>query len=226
MYTAIIVEPRKHTALFFVLNNILTNLSDEWNIVICHGNQNIDFVMDIVQHKLSHFINRITCINLNVDNLTRDQYSNLLIQPSFYEMIPTETFLIFQTDSIILSKNKDIINEFLEYDYVGAPWDHCPVASEQIGNGGFSLRRKSVMLDIIATVPYDTFAEDVYFCYHPTKKMHKPSFEKAKSFSVETLFHSAPFGCHRPWQMSGFDQRTFYTLYPEAYELCKLNHSN
>jgi hypothetical protein len=223
MYTAVIVEPRKHPALCFVLNNVLTNLSEEWNLVIYHGNQNIDYLKDIIQTKLSQFRNRITCIKMNIDNLTRDQYSSLLVQPSFYEAIHSEIFLVFQTDSIILSKNKEVINDFLEYDYVGAPWDHCPVGSENVGNGGFSLRRKSKMLEIIATKPYDSSAEDVYFCYHPTKKMHKPSFEKAKQFSVETLYHSNPFACHRPWQMSGSDQRMFYELYPEAFHLYKLN---
>ena len=36
-YTAVIVEPREHKALSFVLNNFLENLSDEWNIIIMHG---------------------------------------------------------------------------------------------------------------------------------------------------------------------------------------------
>ena len=34
--------------------------------------------------------------NLNVDNLTRNEYSRLLMTKSFYDNIPTETFLIFQ----------------------------------------------------------------------------------------------------------------------------------
>ena len=51
-------------------------------------------------------------------------------------------------------KNKDIINDFLEYDYVGAPWIITAYTFTKncsyIGNGGFSLRRKSK----IAKSPY------------------------------------------------------------------------
>ena len=37
MYTAIIIEPRKHKAIKFVLKNAYDNLSNEWNIIIFVG---------------------------------------------------------------------------------------------------------------------------------------------------------------------------------------------
>ena len=40
-YSAIIVEPRKHKALYFVLNNVCDCLSDEWKIILFHGSENI-----------------------------------------------------------------------------------------------------------------------------------------------------------------------------------------
>ena len=52
MYTAIIVEPREHPALEFVLNNFLSTLSDEWNIIVFHGNKNIDFLKKIIENNL------------------------------------------------------------------------------------------------------------------------------------------------------------------------------
>ena len=79
MYTAIIVEPRKHKALEYVLNNFLENLSNEWNIIIFHGNLNIDYINDIINHNLIKYKNRISLINLNVDNLTINQYNELFI---------------------------------------------------------------------------------------------------------------------------------------------------
>ena len=77
-YTAVIVEPRKHKALSFVLENFLTNLSEEWDIIIMHGNKNEDYVDDIIENGLSSFENRISKVNLNVDNLTIDDYNKLL----------------------------------------------------------------------------------------------------------------------------------------------------
>ena len=143
-YTAVIVEPRKHKALSFVLENFLTNLSEEWDIIIMHGNKNEDYVDDIIENGLSSFENRISKVNLNVDNLTIDDYNKLLKSKEFYEKIPTEVFLIFQTDTVICENDKELINKFLEYDYVGAPW-----INGGVGNGGLSLRKKSKMLEII-----------------------------------------------------------------------------
>ena len=47
-YTAVLIEPRKHKALPFVLNNFFENLSDEWSFVIFHGNQNYEYILDIM----------------------------------------------------------------------------------------------------------------------------------------------------------------------------------
>ena len=158
-YTAIIIEPRRHPALEFVLINFLENLNNEWNIIIYYGNNNIDFLKNIIDTKLNKYINRITTINLNVNNLTLQDYNNLMINTQFINSIPTEIFLIFQTDSMICDTNKDLIYNFLEYDYVGAPWSEGGV-----GNGGLSLRRKSKILEIIKNCPYNIGdPEDKYF---------------------------------------------------------------
>ena len=112
MYTAIIVEPREHPALEFVLNNFVSNLSDEWNIIVFHGNKNIDFLKKIIENNLH---TRISLINLQVDNLTINDYNNLFMKSTIlYDNIPTETFLVFQTDTIIFEKHKHLINDFLK----------------------------------------------------------------------------------------------------------------
>ena len=77
-------------------------------------------------------------------------YNNLLKNIDLYENIPTETFLIFQTDTLINPKYKHLIYEFIDYDYVGAPWSF----NSQVGNGGLSLRKKSKMIDIIKKKKY------------------------------------------------------------------------
>ena len=221
MYTAVIVEPRCHNALSFVLENILSNLDNSWNVIVIHGNNNFDFLQNIFLNKLNIFIDRVKFINLGVDNLTIKEYNTLLTSKKFYDFIPTDIFLLFQTDSIILSKNKHLINDFLEYDYVGAPWNHKPIKNERVGNGGFSIRNKKKMLEIIYKCPYkDNIPEDVYFCYQPDINIKKPDFEKAKLFSVEEVFSEITFGCHKPW---GRDHtNNFFKLYPEAEILYKL----
>ena len=216
-YTAVIVEPRKHKALQFVVTNFLENLSDDWNIMIFHGTTNEQYVNDILQTLSS---NRITTIKLPYANIPVKQYSLLLTSAAFYEAIPTEVILIFQTDTLIFSKNKHKINDFLQYDYVGAPWPPGYTPIGEVGNGGLSLRKKSKMLHIINTVPYRDEPEDNYFS---RQKLYTPTGYEARNFSVEMVFHATSFGCHKPFNRSYGD--ALIKLYPELLELHKLNCS-
>jgi hypothetical protein len=198
MYTALIIEFRKHNALEFVLNNFLTNLSLDWNFIIFHGNLNREFIQTIIDNKLAEHKNRITMVHIPYDNLLPTQYSKLLIEETIvYDNIPTETFLIFQTDAIILEKNKNNINDFLKYDYVGAPWSE----DNDVGNGGLSLRKKSKMLEIIEKENPDRkgLPEDLFFARAESVQLYKPDSYEASRFSVENyLGCGEPFGCHKP----------------------------
>jgi len=216
IYTAIIVEPRKHKALEFVLTNFIQNLDDNWGFMIFHSIDNKYFVENIINNSLAKHKNKITLINLNVDSndFTIKEYSTMFFHKNFYNYIPTETFLIFQTDSIILKENKNKINNFLNYDYVGAPWPKTMgIHGEmEVGNGGLSLRKKSKMLELlkykklgidnILQNKYGKYvAEDMFFNGYYTKeiKVNKPSFDEAKSFSIESVYSENPFGVHKCW---------------------------
>jgi len=197
-YTAVIIEPREHPALEFVLQNFNDNLSDEWQFVVFHGNKNIEYTQKICDKVFKK--DRVKLVNLGIDNLTISEYSGLFYNNILYDNISTETFLIFQTDSIICSKYKDTINEFLDYDYVGAPW-----ANGDIGNGGLSLRKKSKMLEIVEKcknkkVGDNYINEDmIFFNGCNVVELNKPNFDKAKKFSLETVFNEKSFGIHKAY---------------------------
>lgn len=218
-YTAVIIEPRKHKAFEFVLRNFFENLSNDWGFIIFHGNNNKEFVENTLFNNLSQFKHRIDkIIQLNTDNLTSSQYSNICKSPYFYKCIDTDILLIFQTDTLIL--NKDIINEFLKYDYVGAPW-----INKMVGNGGLSLRRKSKMIEITEIVdPKFTDHEDNYFCYQQSVLLNRPSYEEAQRFSVETIFHEKSFGIHCCWKyLNKYELEYLINKYPEISTLITLN---
>lgn len=221
MYTAVIIEPRQHKALSFVIHNILENLPDEWCILVFHGNENKDFVEEILQ-MLYAFKHRILSpIQLDITNLTIYQYNKMLVNSNFYKCIPTEIFLIFQTDTMILHQNRHLINDFLKYDYVGAPWRNgC------VGNGGFSLRRKSKMIEICEKVPHFNyyFNEDVYFSLQKLIKIYKPNWRKAMIFSVETIFYESSFAIHSPWKhLNTHEMGVLRNKYPDIDILIELN---
>lgn len=192
-YTAVIIEPRRHPALKFVLKNVLENLSYEWGVLLFLGNRNVCYFHEILSELTQH-AHRIQYIQLNINNLSIPEYNQLLTTPNtIYPLIKTDTFLIFQTDSMIFHENKHKIDKFLQYDYVGAPWHN------DVGNGGFSLRKKNKMLEIIDKVPYSNEPEDVYFSTQTIVPLHKPCIQVASEFSVEAQFHPSPFATHKAW---------------------------
>jgi hypothetical protein len=141
-------------------------------------------------------------VSLNVDNLSVNDYNKLLFTDFFYENIDTEMFLIFQTDTLLSDVYNKNIYDFMAYDYVGAPW-----ASRAVGNGGFSLRKKSKMIEMknIGGFSFDNwYGEDLFFSntcveYPLDVDINKPSFDDAQKFSVETVFYDKSVGIHKPW---------------------------
>jgi hypothetical protein len=77
----------------------------------------------------------------NVDLKDVEDYCNWLLH-ELPSKLRTRHFLVVQWDSWII--NPDAwSDEFLEYDYIGAPWQHRLVEEHPdvaVGNGGFSLR--------------------------------------------------------------------------------------
>lgn len=234
-YTALIIEPRKHKALEFVLHNICDCLSTEWQIILFHGTTNKEYSDKIVLKLKTNFKHKIILVNIGVENLEYPLgYSKMLATRSIvYDYINTDMFLIFQTDSMIFKKNKHFIELFLEYDYVGAPWlktnyiwtKNC----DFIGNGGFSLRNTKKMLEIIDSVNWYSFddnhgfklMEDLFFASnHPNIIVKKPDYDNALLFSVDEVFSPETFACHKPWFHSHFE--ILKTIYPECEVLRQL----
>ena len=135
-YYMVIVEPRCHPNFSFVCRTMLRFTNDEWGLHVFHGNSNENFVK-----------NNLTGINvkytkLDVDNLSIQEYNELLTSIWFHEQITSDKFLIFQTDSCLLKRG---ISDYMQYDYIGAPWPH---RRNRVGNGGFSLRNKSKCMEV------------------------------------------------------------------------------
>lgn len=93
---------------------------------------------------------------VSIDEIDSTQkYSEFCIK-EMYKYVDTDFALVIQYDGFIL--NPDAWDdEFLKYDYVGAPWDIDDWAIEKfavpkelfgqhiVGNGGFSLRSKKLL---------------------------------------------------------------------------------
>lgn len=119
------------------------------------------------------------------------EYNKLLTSVEFWNRFEEENILIIQHDSALLKKG---IEEFYEWDYIGAPWKF----QQHGGNGGLSFRKKSAMIECINTLPYyDNINEDVYFsnALIILGKKLAPR-EVCEKFSCETIFKLGTLGYH------------------------------
>ncbi len=195
----VIIEPRKHKLLVPVIKNFMYLLQKKgWGLIVCHGTENEMFIKLALQDwKGVHYI------NINVPDLTLDKYNHLMLSSKFWQLLidyfNCKHALIFQTDTILL---KDSVDDFLEYDYVGAPWYREWIEGIRVGNGGLSLRRTDKMVSICEArqkSPVIKMNEDIFFSYMCKQLKYKvPTVEQAKRFSVETIYYPTPIGIHKP----------------------------
>ena len=137
-------------------------------------------------------------------------YSDLnnLMFKHLYHHIETDFVLNIQYDGFVVNPHH-WSDEYLSYDYIGAPWPDMP-PPHNVGNGGFSLRSRKLLkalqderIQIQADVPW----EDQSIC-----RTHRPFLEAnygirfapagiAERFSCESPYHNTPkppetFGFH------------------------------
>lgn len=203
---AVLIEFRMLPHLEFLIRNSIYKLGSGWSQTIVCGNINYNFITDICS-KISL---NIKVIKIDYDNLTTTQYSKLLASIDFWNLFKGDKILIYQEDTCIFKTN---INDFVNWDYIGAPWPHGSQASDEIltvGNGGFSLRSKQIMIDIINTITmentkttYSDLPEDVYFSKNIIDyKLGKlADMKSAYDFSLEVIINEFgqkidPFGGH------------------------------
>ena len=233
LINAVLVEFRILENLEFVIKNCILKLKNKCIYTIVCGNLNYDYMVDI-NNKLN---NIITIIKLVYDIINIDHYSMILTSESFWQNLKGDHILIYQDDSCIF---KDNIEDFISFDYIGAPWNKSQNDNINcVGNGGFSLRNKNIMIKIINTIkPNDlsynsstlnymksvniTFPpEDVYFskAMLDYKIGRVANYDEAIKFSTESIFNPNSFGGHNFW----LNGNIIPTLYDKV--IIKFKHS-
>ena len=217
---AVFIEFRVLPHVEFIIKNTIIKLPT-WNHIVICGNQNYDSI-----YKLSECL-PLKIIKLDVDNLTTSDYSKLLLSTDFWERLSGEHILLYQEDSYLFHSE---IDKFLKYDYIGAAWPESQDDNVNgVGNGGFSLRNKSKMLECLrnpnsnslnigrSTLNYmrntnnSIIPEDVFFSkslidFNIGKVAQR---DTANEFSQETQPCRNPLGGHNFWLAP--NKKTFYT---------------
>jgi hypothetical protein len=145
--------------------------------------------------------------NVQINRMNLAQYSRFVFS-RIYNYTDKPFILIYQDDGFAL--RPDLWDpEFLNYDYIGAPWpEKFPWSARgcSVGNGGFSLRSRK-LCKFCSTLAYpDGTPEDMIICVFYRKLLEENGFkfapvDIAKKFSYEHQFDSShdittSFGFH------------------------------
>lgn len=121
-----------------------------------------------------------------------DDYSHFVVK-ELNQFITTKHLLIIQHDGYVIDGNA-WNDDFLQYDYVGAPWLYKD--GRNVGNGGFSLRSKRL---------HKALAEDDNIdMYHPEDeaicRLYRQYLKNRHliRFAPEEIAHKFSYELHRP----------------------------
>jgi hypothetical protein len=142
-------------------------------------------------------------------------HSQFMSSPFIWERLADfERVMTVQQDSKLLRTG---VGEFLEWDYVGAPWVGEWIEAwiadgrmpQRVGNGGLSLRNPRACLEVTRRFPYGSdemsrlrerltwVLEDVYFCANLGRVGARISPDDVGSrFACEGTFTLGTLGCH------------------------------
>jgi len=154
---------------------------------------------------------------IKCEPLNYEQYNHFIVY-RLHEYVQTKHCLLVQNDGYVVNPGM-WDPEFLDYDYIGAPW-HLPKDDFsfrdpegnicRVGNGGFSLRSKKLLelatkIDLEWKPYFGYYHEDGFFCCHNRKEYESNGckfapVELAARFSHETQVPETagivPFGFH------------------------------
>lgn len=155
---AVIVEPRSdHILLEAVCRNVMYFLPSNWNLIVYSYDE------DMMRERLQ--LMEFMFYKTDKPSFTPEEYSNLLMSVDFWNSIPGDNVLIFQTDSYITRPFAySYIQNIKQYPFIGAVYRFIPESGSNVDllsidrernfsmSGGFSFRNKKAMLDCINRV--------------------------------------------------------------------------
>lgn len=189
-----------------------------------------------LQRKVADGTVQFVILPATADFKEHSAVSAFLTKRWFWEqLMPAERVLMFQPDSILCSNSNRTVDEFLKYDFVGAP------VREGLGagyNGGLSIRNVPMILDIIGPADNSTWASDRkekngkykgkanvdyedqwYYAKMEERGANFPGQEIAGKFAVETIWTEHPLGYHQASVWQAGSMKEILEWCPE-YKMC------
>ncbi|KAL3421501.1 hypothetical protein PVAG01_07946 [Phlyctema vagabunda] len=202
---AFLVETRPLPHLPALFAHMTSIMPPEWTVKFMGSGMSIDFMRSsptIARLESSSKL-QIIPIPSNYSVTNRESISQMFTDPHLYREIlaPAEHLLVFQPDSILCANSPATLNDFLHWDWIGAPWSKTATFG---GNGGLSLRRVSKVLQVLDKEQRrdnDVALEDLWLSIRLARLAHAnmPHANTSKTFSVESVWDDTPLGYHIGW---------------------------
>lgn len=161
---AIIVDPRYDNLMEAAIRQHMFFLNPwGWNLmVVSHASYADKIRADFPNCIFAEIDESLIYYKDNKPNITIDGYNRIFLSPNFWFAIPSEHIFVFQKDCFMY---KMFDTHFLEYDFVGAR--SVLFVSEDnhqhlVINGGFSLRKKTAMIECLKNESFNQLYNDLY----------------------------------------------------------------
>jgi hypothetical protein len=184
---ALLIENRSNPILAPLMLHFMSVVPPDWRFRFMGSIESVDFInksraiRDMVDiGKLD-----LTYIPSNMTTGSQEEVSAFLTTLWLYEVVlqPAEWLLVFQTDSMLCANSRQTLNSWLDYDWVGSPWNPNGRFG---GNGGLSMRKVSAIIEVLRyqqRIP-QTEPEDVWL----TDRLgHRPGAKMANGTASMTF---------------------------------------
>ena len=211
--------PGLEEAVFSIVNRCQSPIQ------LFHGLENRRYIME---GRLGALVasGTVTLTPLDLpEHMPSAGYNALLLSPLFWNaLIGRRKVLIFQHDSLCCNQSPYTATDFLNFDYIGAPWPRKRPVGLVIdgGNGGFSLRdwakcHESLKRFSAASWPG---GEDGFFAFYlDLMGASVASMEQGAKFATQGRFTDLSFGAHQIGRLNDLDLKRFVTYCPEALNI-------
>ncbi|KAH8603024.1 hypothetical protein B0O99DRAFT_604909 [Bisporella sp. PMI_857] len=202
---AFLVETRPLPHLPALFSHMVATIPPEWTFKFMGSPSAIKHMRSSPRIRDLESTSKLSIVPLptNYTLTSRETISQMFTDPHLYthHLLPAEHLLVFQPDSIFCTNAPRTLNDYLSYDWVGAPWSKD---SQWGGNGGLSLRNVKSILKVLEKERRkdgDGALEDLWLSQklRALKGSNMANATVSKSFSVESVWDEAPLGYHVGW---------------------------
>ncbi|KAL8678903.1 MAG: hypothetical protein Q9186_004760 [Xanthomendoza sp. 1 TL-2023] len=198
---AFLIENRPEPMLAPHMLHMISVIPPDWKARFMGSDESVAYINSsaAIRYQVSLGKLDLTYIPKNMSVAGQEQISQFLTTLWLYDTVlqPAENLLVFQTDSILCSQSGKSLNDWLDYDWVGAPWNR---GGRFGGNGGLSMRKVSSIITVLKNqirIP-NSEPEDVWLSVrlgHLTgAKLANGTI--SNEFSVENTYTERPMGYH------------------------------